>query len=65
MSIQWALAIPSFAPKLFTSVTYDASGSVLHTTAVKWFGIPLLWGRERLMLSDDGNGLEMKGHSRS
>ncbi len=48
---------------LHTTVVYDPAGSVLHTTTIRWLGIPLLRSVESLALHDDGAGFDLQGTS--
>ncbi len=46
---------------LDTTVTYDTSGRVLHTTVVRWLGIPMQRSVETILLDDDGRRFTMSG----
>ena len=47
-----------------TTVEYDESGTVGHTTAVRWLGIPLMRSVERIVLHEDGRTFAMEGEQR-
>jgi len=51
-------------PVLKTSVAFEDSGDVVHTTAVTWLGVPLVRSREVITLDQDGTRLRMSGQSR-
>lgn len=60
----WLMAVwPPFLGRfeLCTSVAYDARGEVLHTTVVRWLGIPLQRSVETIALDPDGRGLTVRG----
>jgi hypothetical protein len=60
----WLMAIwPPFLGRfqLCTTVEYDARGEVLHTTVVRWLGIPLLRSVEAIALDPDGRRLTVRG----
>lgn len=46
---------------LDTTVTYDASGQVRHTTVVRWLGIPMQRSVETFLLDDDGRRFTVSG----
>jgi hypothetical protein len=46
---------------LDTTVAYDASGRVLHTTVVRWLGIPIQRSVETIQLDDDGRRFTVSG----
>ncbi len=46
---------------LDTTVTYHASGQVLHSTVVRWLGIPIQRSVETIRLDDDGRRLTVSG----
>lgn len=46
---------------LHTTVTYDAGGEVLHTTVVRWLGIPLQRSVETIVLDPDGRRFTVRG----
>ncbi len=50
---------------LHTTVAYDPAGTVLHTTTIRWLGIPLLRSVETLCLHDDGTAFDLQGMSKS
>lgn len=49
---------------LETTVTYDASGEVIHTTVVRFLGLPLLRSTEHITLDADGRAFTMRGEQR-
>ena len=49
---------------LNTSVRFEDEQHVVHTTALRWFGIPLLVGEETITLHADGRSFELRGSSR-
>lgn len=46
---------------LHTSVRYDASGDVLHTTVVRWLGIPFQKSVETMHLDPEGRRFTVSG----
>jgi hypothetical protein len=46
---------------LCTTVAYDAGGQVLHTTVVRWLGIPLRRSVEAIALDRDGRRFAVRG----
>lgn len=46
---------------LDTSVACDASGQVIHTTVVRWLGLPVQRSVETIRLDDDGRRLTVSG----
>ena len=51
-------------PRFRTSVAYDPSGQVVHTTRISWLGLPLARSREVLELDVDGRGVTFLGEFR-
>lgn len=46
---------------LDTSVAYDPSGRVLHTTVVRWLGLPLRRSVETITIDADGRAFRVSG----
>lgn len=51
-------------PVFETSVARDTVAEVVHTTAIRWWRLPLVRSREVLTLNADGRRLELCGDSR-
>lgn len=49
---------------LDTTVSYRGHAQVLHTTVVRWLGLPLLSSTETIELAPDGRAFEMRGDQR-
>jgi hypothetical protein len=49
---------------LETSVRYEDRGEVMHTTVVRWLGLPIMWGTERITLDPDGSAFTIEGEHR-
>lgn len=49
---------------LDTSVHYEDGGEVTHTTVVRWLGLPIMWGTERITLDPDGSAFTIEGEHR-
>jgi hypothetical protein len=47
--------------ELCTTVAYDPSGEVVHTTVVRWLGIPLQRSVETIALDADGRRFSVRG----
>ena len=53
------------AVRLTTTVSVESPTLVVHTTKVSWFGLPLVWSREDLVLDEDGQSFQMTSTMRS
>lgn len=45
--------------KMHTTLAYDGSTLVHHTTRISWLGLPLSWSKETIQLDTDGRRLTM------
>ena len=67
----WSVYMIAYWPRwfgrfyLYTTVDYDPAGTVLHTTTIRWLGMPLLRSVETLTLDEDGKGFVLQGVSKS
>ena len=63
VSLRLMAAWPPFLGRfqLCTAVAYDAGGEVLHTTVVRWLGIPLQRSVETIVLEPDGRRFTVRG----
>ena len=64
---RWSLRLLAAWPALFgrlyldTSVAFRAAHEVVHTTTVRWLGLPLQHSEEVFTLSPDGTTLTVRG----
>lgn len=64
---RWSLQILSRWPSWLGSVWFDtsvertASGEVLHTTIVRWLGVPLQASEETFTIAEDGAHFSIRG----
>lgn len=63
LGIQVMAAWPEWlgALTLHTTVAYDAVGKVIHTTVVRWLGIPIQRSVETIALDPDGGRVTVSG----
>jgi hypothetical protein len=66
VGLRMMAAWPRWLGRFFfeTSVRYDEDDAVTHTTVVRWLGLPLLWGTERIALDPDGRAFTIEGEHR-
>lgn len=66
MNLRMIAAWPSWLGRfsLETSVAYDGSPSVVHTTRVRWLGVPMMKSIETIRLAGDAETLTMEGEQR-
>lgn len=49
---------------LHTSVRLEGNSEVIHTTTVRWLGLPVMTSTERIHLDDDGRTIHLAGRQR-
>ena len=66
MNLRMIASWPSWLGRFWleTTVAYDGSPSVVHTTQVRWLGVPMMKSIETIRLSDDGRTFTMEGEQR-
>ena len=66
INLRMIAAWPSWLGRFWleTSVAYDGSPSVVHTTRVRWLGMTMMKSIETIRLSDDDRTLSMEGEQR-